>query len=110
MGMCKLGLSQSISCLPASLKSKSEILAADLVGYTLAQNILLLAADEAASDLLCDFPEDPQPWGGEAKESSKRNTDFCNLCDTIHCTSHRRRQTRDVTRAAPACSLDLYHG
>lgn len=65
--MCKLGLSQSISCLPASLKSKSEILAADLVGYTLAQNILLLAADEPASDLLCDFPEDLTAvgWGGK---------------------------------------------
>lgn len=63
--MCKSGLSQSISCLPASLKSKSEILAADLMGYTLAQNILLLAADEPASDLLCDFPEEPRAvgWG-----------------------------------------------
>ena len=67
--MCKLGLSQSISCMPASLKSKSEILAADLVGYTLAQNILLLAADEPASDLLCDFPQHFWSKGVLLKES-----------------------------------------
>lgn len=67
--MCKLGLSQNISCLPASLKSNSKILAADLVGYTLAQNILLLAANEPASDLLCDFAQDftAVGWRGNSK-------------------------------------------
>lgn len=89
--MCKLSLSQSISCLPASLKSKSKILAADLVGYTLAQNILLLAVDEPASDLLCDFPKISQPWLREAKKSSKRNTGFCNPHITIlHKSQHGR--------------------
>lgn len=80
--------------MPAcSLKSKSEILAADLVGYTLAQNILLLAADEPASDLLCDFPQDltAVKWGGEAKQSSKRNIDFFNLhFPFLHKSRHKR--------------------
>lgn len=43
--------------MPAWLESKSHILAADLVGYTLTQKVLLLPTDEPASDLPCELPE-----------------------------------------------------